>query len=190
PASWWRSRARSASSTSASRPPGRSSSAPDRRSVQRHPSSRPRICAAAPTRAPLRATTGAAPSSSSSRPPARCARRCSRSCAPSRAARREVAGLDVVLASDGPRGEHEAFVRAERLDAFPYLLAPELGMRWQVGKLPYAALIDAAGTLRGRGLVNTREHLESLFEAMERGVGSIQEFFHGIEDERTEVAGR
>ena len=105
-------------------------------------------------------------------------------------ARREAAWLDVVLASDGPRAEHEAFVRAERLDAFAYLLSPELGMRWQVGKLPYAALIDAAGTLRARGLVNTREHLESLFEAMERGVASIQEFLHGIEEERTEVAGR
>src|SRR5262249_19826513 len=105
-------------------------------------------------------------------------------------ARREAAWLDVVLASDGPRAEHEAFVRAERLDALPYLLSPELGMRWQVGKLPYAALIDAAGRLRARGLVNTREHLESLFEAMERRVGSIQEFLHGIEDERTEVAGQ
>jgi methylamine dehydrogenase accessory protein MauD len=105
-------------------------------------------------------------------------------------ARREAASLDVVLASDGPRPEHEAFVRAERLDAFPYVLSPELGMRWQVGKLPYAALIDAAGTLRARGLVNTREHLESLFEAMERGVASIQEFLHGIEEKRTEVAGR
>jgi len=30
--------------------------------------------------------------------------------------------------------------------------------------------------IRARGLVNTREHLESLFEAMERGVGSVQEY--------------
>ena len=37
-------------------------------------------------------------------------------------------------------------------------------------------LIDAAGIIRGQGLVNTREHLESLFEAKERGVASIQEF--------------
>ncbi len=104
-------------------------------------------------------------------------------------ARRETAWLDLVLASDGPRAEHEAFVRAERLDAFPYLLSPELGMRWQVGKLPYAALVDGSGTVRAKGLVNTREHLESLFEAQERGVASIQEFLRGVE-ERTEVARR
>jgi methylamine dehydrogenase accessory protein MauD len=104
-------------------------------------------------------------------------------------ARRETGWLDVVLASDGPRADHEAFVRSERLDALPYLLSPELGMTWQVGKLPYAALLDAGGTVRARGLVNTREHLESLFEAMERGVASIQEYIHGVE-ERTEVARR
>jgi methylamine dehydrogenase accessory protein MauD len=50
-----------------------------------------------------------------------------------------------------------------------------------VAKLPYAVLIDEAGIVRAKGLVNTREHLESLFEAKERGVGSIQEF---VERER------
>ena len=90
-------------------------------------------------------------------------------------ARDERAWLDVVLASDGSRGEHEAFVREHRLDVWPYLLSPELGLTYQVGKLPYAVLIDAEGIIRAKGLVNTREHLESLFEAKERGVASLQE---------------
>jgi methylamine dehydrogenase accessory protein MauD len=87
----------------------------------------------------------------------------------------------VLLASDGPRPEHEAFVRAERLEGFPYLLSPALGMAWQVGKLPHAALIGADGMVRAKGLVNTREHLESLFEAMERGVPSIQDYLEARE---------
>lgn len=91
------------------------------------------------------------------------------------AARRERDWLDVLLASDGPRDEHERFRRAERLEDFPYVLSPSLGMTYQVGKLPYAVLIDEAGVVRAKGLVNTREHLESLFEAKERGVGSLQE---------------
>jgi methylamine dehydrogenase accessory protein MauD len=91
-------------------------------------------------------------------------------------ARREADRVEVVLASDGPRPEHEAFVQAERLDGFAYVLSPSLGMTWQVGKLPYAALVDAGGVVRAKGLVNTREHLESLFEAMERGVASIQDY--------------
>ncbi len=85
-------------------------------------------------------------------------------------------GLRIVLASDGPRAEHEAFVRAHRLSEGLYVLSTELGLAYQVGKLPYAVLIDADGVLRAKGLVNTREHLESLFEAMARGVGSVQEY--------------
>jgi methylamine dehydrogenase accessory protein MauD len=96
-------------------------------------------------------------------------------------ARSEGRWLDVVLASDGPREEHEAFVRAERLEAFPYALSAALGITYQVGKLPYAVLLDELGIVRAKGLVNSREHLESLFEARERGVASIQDFFHAEE---------
>jgi methylamine dehydrogenase accessory protein MauD len=91
-------------------------------------------------------------------------------------ARAEAAWLDVVLASDGVPDEHAAFVRAERLDDFRYVLSASLGLTWQVAKLPYAVLLDEAGVVRAKGLVNTREHLESLFEARERGVASLQEW--------------
>jgi methylamine dehydrogenase accessory protein MauD len=87
--------------------------------------------------------------------------------------------LDVVLASDGPRAEHEAYVARERLDEFPYVLSAPLGVAYRVGKLPYAVLIDGDGIVRGAGLVNSREHLESLFEAKERGVESIQDYLQG-----------
>jgi hypothetical protein len=40
-------------------------------------------------------------------------------------------------------------------------------------------LLDGAGVVRAKGLVNTREHLESLFEAKERGVASLQDFVGG-----------
>lgn len=81
----------------------------------------------------------------------------------------------LVLASDGPREEHEAFVDREGL-AEHYLLSSDLGLVYQVAKLPTAVLIGADGVLRARGLVNTREHLESLFEAQEQGVASVQEY--------------
>lgn len=87
-----------------------------------------------------------------------------------------VEGFRLLLASDGPRAEHESFVRENGLTAHPYLLSTELGLAYHVSKLPYAALIDAEGILRGKGLVNTREHLESLFTAHEHGVASLQEY--------------
>jgi hypothetical protein len=37
-------------------------------------------------------------------------------------------------------------------------------------------LIDEQGIVAAQGLVNTREHLESLFEAQQRGVASIQDY--------------
>ena len=101
-------------------------------------------------------------------------------------ARRE--GSRLVLASDGPAGEHERLVRdRERdLEHESYVVSAELGIAFQVGRVPYAVLIDAAGIVRARGLVNTREHLESLFEARERGVASLQDWLRR-EDETMEV---
>ena len=82
----------------------------------------------------------------------------------------------VVVASDGPREDHIAFVSAHALDRGHYVLAEALGRAYQVGRLPYAILIDADGSVRARGLVNTREHLESLFQARDLGVASVQEY--------------
>ena len=84
--------------------------------------------------------------------------------------------LDIILASDGERYKHEAFVREKGLTKFPYVVSEHLGRSYGVSKLPYAVLIDEAGRLSSTGLVNTREHLESLFVAKETGVSSIQQF--------------
>jgi methylamine dehydrogenase accessory protein MauD len=84
--------------------------------------------------------------------------------------------LRLVIASDSSRAEHEAFLREHKLERETVVLSAPLGLAWQVPRVPYAALIDAQGMVRARGLVNTREHLESLLEARDRGVASIQEF--------------
>jgi methylamine dehydrogenase accessory protein MauD len=88
----------------------------------------------------------------------------------------EAASLRIVLAGDGAADEHEAFARRERLAGMTYVLSTQLGMTWQIAKLPYAVLVDARGIVRSHGIVNSREHLESLVEADERGVASIQEY--------------
>jgi methylamine dehydrogenase accessory protein MauD len=85
--------------------------------------------------------------------------------------------LDIVLASDGDLEEQRAFARSHNLDSAAYVLSAPLGVTYQVSRLPFAALIDEAGILRARGLVNSREHLESLFEAKRLGVASLQQYF-------------
>lgn len=85
--------------------------------------------------------------------------------------------LDILLASDGDPESQRAFVLANRLGGFPYVVSAPLGISYQVSRLPFAALVDAQGILRARGIINTREHLESLFEAKRLGLASIQDFF-------------
>lgn len=92
------------------------------------------------------------------------------------AARAERDWLDLVFASDGDTTEHADFVRRHGLDGFPYLLSEILGRSYGVSKLPYGVLIDETGRIASLGIVNSREHLDSLFEAKERKVASIQDY--------------
>ncbi len=96
-------------------------------------------------------------------------------------AKSEQGRLALVFASDGADDErqlqqHHAYVKDLRIAGHAYVISMQLGMRYQVSKLPFALLIGNDGILKSKGLVNSREHLESLLESMESGVASIQEF--------------
>jgi methylamine dehydrogenase accessory protein MauD len=82
----------------------------------------------------------------------------------------------LVFASDGDLAEQEHFVQSQSLGDYPFVLSAELGMTFHIGKLPYVVLIDEAGTVRAKGLVNTREHLESILQAKQLGIASLQEY--------------
>lgn len=92
------------------------------------------------------------------------------------AARAEANWLDVVLAGDGNEPAYRRLARDHGLDGVPMVLSETLGRAFGVSKLPYAVLLDEQGRVASLGLINSREHLESLFEAKERGVASIQDF--------------
>lgn len=91
-------------------------------------------------------------------------------------ARAEEDWLDLILASDGEQAEHETFTREHGLARFPYVVSEALGKAFAVSKLPHATLIAPDGKVASMGLVNSREHLESLFEAHTHGVASLQEY--------------
>ncbi|MES1924918.1 methylamine dehydrogenase accessory protein MauD [Salinisphaera sp. T31B1] len=82
--------------------------------------------------------------------------------------------LSVVLASDGDESRQRRFIDTATLNDFDYVLSTELGLGYRVARLPYAVVIDRQGVVRAKGLVNTREQLESLFNAHDMGVASIQ----------------
>lgn len=92
------------------------------------------------------------------------------------AAKAEADWLEVVLAGDGDARAYRAMAVEHRLDGVPLVLSEALGRAFGVSKLPYGVLLDETGRVASLGLINNREHLESLFEAKERGVASIQDF--------------
>lgn len=105
------------------------------------------------------------------------------------AARAEAGWLDVMLASDGEEQDHRTFVKDYGLEDFSYVISKLLGMSYGISKLPYAVLIDESGKIASFGIINSREHLDSLFEAKERNVASIQDYVqrHQSEHQHREV---
>ncbi len=86
--------------------------------------------------------------------------------------------LDLVFASDGQKQDHDGLVKSHGLAEFPYLISELLGKTYGISKLPYGVLIDKQGVIRSMGIINSREHLDSLFEAKEHKVASIQDYMN------------
>ena len=83
----------------------------------------------------------------------------------------------LLFASDGETDNaHRRYALEHDLCADQYLVSRDLGLAMAVNKLPFATLIDENGVLRGRGLVNNREHIESLMTADELDVSTVQEY--------------
>ena len=92
------------------------------------------------------------------------------------AAKHEAGWLNLIIASDGMNLDHRGYVAQHELQGYPYIVSEILGKTYAVAKLPYAVLIDETGRIASIGIVNSREHLDSLFEAKERKVASIQDY--------------
>ncbi|MGA7869479.1 MAG: methylamine dehydrogenase accessory protein MauD [Candidatus Binatus sp.] len=84
--------------------------------------------------------------------------------------------LDLIFTSDGEPSEQDALIARHQLESYPFVLSPEVGLTYRVAKLPYAVLIDDEGVVRAKGLVNTREHLESIVAAKQMHLASLQEY--------------
>jgi methylamine dehydrogenase accessory protein MauD len=84
--------------------------------------------------------------------------------------------LDVLFIGDAELGEQRKLIEQFGLDEHCFINGPEIGMAFRVDKLPYAVLLDDLGVIAAKGLVNSREHFESLIIAKETGFASIQSY--------------
>jgi methylamine dehydrogenase accessory protein MauD len=103
-------------------------------------------------------------------------------------ARSERQGVGIVLVGDGDRPSHEALVAEHQLEGLPMVLSPIVGITLGIGKLPHAVLVDAEGVVRSSGIVNSREHLESLLVAQETGYASMQDYLFGASNGKRRVS--
>lgn len=84
--------------------------------------------------------------------------------------------IDLIFASDGDETSMQTFIAEQQLENEYFVNSEILGKTYGVAKLPYAVLIDESGTLQAMGIVNSREHIESLFNVKETGYANLQEY--------------
>jgi methylamine dehydrogenase accessory protein MauD len=84
--------------------------------------------------------------------------------------------LEIVFVGDDQESEQRAMIARLEMGGLPFVNSSIIGRAYQVDRLPHAVLIGEEGRLLSRGLVNSREHLESLVTAHELGVVSVQDY--------------
>jgi len=84
--------------------------------------------------------------------------------------------LEVLFVGDADAAEQNKLVTQFGIDPHRFVNGPEIGMAYRVDKLPYAVLLDDEGVISAKGLVNSREHLESLIIARETGFATLQSY--------------
>jgi len=93
--------------------------------------------------------------------------------------------LDIVFVGDDDVGEQRAMIARLDMAGLAFVNSSIVGRSFHVDRLPHAVLIGDAGAVLSKGLVNSREHLESLITAHELGVVSVQDY---LASSKTKVA--
>jgi methylamine dehydrogenase accessory protein MauD len=84
--------------------------------------------------------------------------------------------MDIIFVGDDEVSEQRAMIARLEMGGMPFVNSSIIGRSFHVDRLPHAVLIGDNGTVLSKGLVNSREHLESLVTAHEMGVVSVQDY--------------
>jgi methylamine dehydrogenase accessory protein MauD len=86
----------------------------------------------------------------------------------------------LTFVGDDDAAAQRAMIAQHGLEGQPFINGPEVGMAYEVAKLPFAVLLDEEGAILSKGLVNSREHLESLIVAHEMGIRTVQDYIGSL----------
>lgn len=84
--------------------------------------------------------------------------------------------LDLLFVGDDTPQAQEEALSTLGITQREMVNSATIGRLLGVDRVPFAVLLAPDGTVEARGLVNNREHLESLLSVMETGHSSIQSF--------------
>ncbi len=84
--------------------------------------------------------------------------------------------LELIFVGDDTEPRQRSLIEQNGLQAYAFVNSPQVGRKLGVDKLPHGALISEDGRIISRGLINSREHLESMVIADEMQVPSVQEY--------------
>lgn len=84
--------------------------------------------------------------------------------------------LDLLFVGDDTPKAQDAAVSALGITRRDMVNSATIGRLLGVDRVPFAVMLTPDGTVEARGLVNNREHLESLLSVTETGYSSIQSF--------------
>ena len=96
--------------------------------------------------------------------------------------------LDIIFVGDDDPDEQRAMIARLEMGGLPFVNSSIVGRSFHVDRLPHAVLIGGDGVLLSKGLVNSREHLESLVTAHEMGVVSVQDYLAKTKSSKNRVA--
>ena len=86
----------------------------------------------------------------------------------------------LTFVGDDDVAAQRAMIAQLGLETYMFVNGPDVGQAFGVAKLPFAVLLDAEGTILSKGLVNSREHLESLVVAHEMGIKTVQDYIGSL----------
>jgi methylamine dehydrogenase accessory protein MauD len=80
----------------------------------------------------------------------------------------------------GSREAQIAYARENGLTDQPVLAEGDLPPAWRLGGAPFGLWVDAAGRVKAKGMVDRREHLESLRHAAETGYPTFERYVSDV----------
>lgn len=94
--------------------------------------------------------------------------------------------LVMVFSTDGPDALRE-FIAEHHLAEIPLVISPETRAEFNVTGIPYAYALDGQGTIRGKGIVNNADHLDSLANTLYISVDAFKQALAFHSQDKLEV---